>query len=198
MIKTRKELYYYLEADSKANNMGNPFLQWLSWSDNYRIHRLLRLLRYTEYYIHNHSGLRIIPYMWYLYNFRRMRVKSGIVIFPNTLGPGVQIMHPGFRRIGRFVKCGKNCTILPMVLCGKKRPTDNDFSIVIGDNCYISTGVTILGPVKIGNNVTIAAGAVVLNDVPDNVVVGGVPARILRFRVPEDQIIEHEKVMYQK
>ena len=52
-----------------------------------------------------------------------------------------------------------------------------------GNNCYISTGVTILGPVNIGNNVTIAAGAVVINDIPDNCVVGGVPAKILKYKI---------------
>ena len=53
-------------------------------------------------------------------------------------------------------------------------------NIFIGDNCYIGTGVTILGPVKIGNNVTIGAGSVVVRDIPDNAVVAGNPARILR------------------
>lgn len=105
-----------------------------------------------------------------------------MVIFPNTMGPGLLLMHPGFRRIDRMVQAGKNCTILPMVLFGKKRPTDKDSTIQIGDNCYISTGAIILGPVTIGNNVTIAAGAVVLKNVPDNAVVGGVPAKIIKYK----------------
>lgn len=54
--------------------------------------------------------------------------------------------------------------------------------ISIGDNCYISTGVIILGNVSIGNNVTIAAGAVVTKDVPDDCVVGGVPAKIIKYK----------------
>lgn len=182
MIRSKEELLHYLDADARANDMGSPLKQWLTWNDNYRIHRLLRLLRYTEYYRNNHSGLRIIPYLWYMLNFRRMIVKTEIMLFPDTLGPGLQLMHPGFRRIARFVRCGKNCVILPMVLFGKKRPTDEDSTIMIGDNCYISTGATVLGPVHIGNNVTIAAGAVVLNDVPDNCVVGGVPAKILKIK----------------
>ena len=66
-----------------------------------------------------------------------------------------------------------------MVLIDKKRP-GTDVKAVIGDNCYISTGVTILAPVKIGNNVTIGAGAVVTKDIPDNCVVAGVPARIIK------------------
>jgi len=51
--------------------------------------------------------------------------------------------------------------------------------ITIGKNCYISTGVTILGPVNIGDNVTIGAGAVITKDIPDNVTVAGVPAHII-------------------
>tara|TARA_B110000908_G_scaffold163742_1_gene210735 strand:- start:3241 stop:3666 length:426 start_codon:yes stop_codon:yes gene_type:complete len=50
----------------------------------------------------------------------------------------------------------------------------------IGDNVYIATGAKILGSIKIGNNVIIGANAVVISDIPDNVVVGGVPAIILK------------------
>ncbi len=77
-------------------------------------------------------------------------------------------------------KIGSNCEILPLVLMGKKRPDLKEWQITIGDNCYISTGVTILGPVTIGNNVTIAAGAVVTKDIPDCSTVAGVPAKIIR------------------
>lgn len=104
------------------------------------------------------------------------------MLFPNTIGSGVQIMHPGFRRIGKFVTIGKNCTILPMVLFGRKYPDDLNSKIIVGDNCYISTGVTILGPITIGANVTIGAGAVVTKDIPDNVTVAGVPAKIIKHK----------------
>lgn len=52
-------------------------------------------------------------------------------------------------------------------------------SIDIGDNVFIGSGVQILPDVKVGNNVIIAAGAVVNSDIPDNVIVGGVPAKII-------------------
>ena len=67
-----------------------------------------------------------------------------------------------------------------MVLIGKKHP--GPCTITIGDDCYIGTGVTILGPLTIGNNVSIAAGAVVLSDVPDNAVVAGVPAKVVKIK----------------
>ena len=52
----------------------------------------------------------------------------------------------------------------------------------IGDNCWIAPHVIILPNVTIGNNVVVATGAVVTKDVPDNVVVAGVPAKVIKKR----------------
>ena len=52
--------------------------------------------------------------------------------------------------------------------------------VTIGNDVWIGGGAVILPGVNIGNNVVVAAGAVVTKDVPDNVVVGGVPAKIIR------------------
>ena len=52
--------------------------------------------------------------------------------------------------------------------------------VAIGDDVWIGGNVTILPGVTIGNNVVIAAGAVVTRDVPDNSLVGGVPAKVIR------------------
>lgn len=51
---------------------------------------------------------------------------------------------------------------------------------IIGDNVVIGTHAQIVGNVKIGNNSIVGAGAIVTHDVPDNVVVVGNPAKILR------------------
>ena len=51
---------------------------------------------------------------------------------------------------------------------------------IIGDNVEICAGARILGPVRIGNNVIIGANAVVVKDVPDNCIVAGVPAHIIK------------------
>ncbi|KIJ24713.1 hypothetical protein M422DRAFT_274467 [Sphaerobolus stellatus SS14] len=56
--------------------------------------------------------------------------------------------------------------------------------VTIGDDVWVGGHVTIIGPCNIGNGVTVAAGAVVKGDVPDNVVVGGNPARILKHLEP--------------
>ena len=63
-----------------------------------------------------------------------------------------------------------------MVLFGKNKPG----RIVVGDNVKFGCGVTVLAPCKIGSNVFIGAGAVVNKDIPDNCIVAGVPAKIIR------------------
>lgn len=182
MIKNRKDLYEYLKADKTNRSFLKRVLEFLSWSESYYSCVFMRTMRHYEYYLNKERGLLdIIPFYWYKLQIRRLKVKTGFYIFPNTVGKGVDLVHPGFIRIGKFVHIGENATILPMVLFGKKSPGINNPDIYVGDNVYISTGVTVLGPVRIGNNVTIGAGAVVTKDIPDNAVVAGVPARIIKI-----------------
>lgn len=51
---------------------------------------------------------------------------------------------------------------------------------VIGNNVYIATGAKVLGPITVGSNVTIGANAVVIKNVPDNCIVAGVPAKVVK------------------
>ncbi len=55
----------------------------------------------------------------------------------------------------------------------------------IGDNVYLAKGCIVIGGIKIGNNVTVGANAVVTKPVPDNAIVAGIPAKILRFKDPK-------------
>ena len=63
---------------------------------------------------------------------------------------------------------------------GINRPIVGDRPVV-GDNVRICSGAIVLGGISIGNNVTIAAGAVVVKSVPDNAVVAGNPAKIVKL-----------------
>lgn len=71
---------------------------------------------------------------------------------------------------------GSNTQIEVNVTIGETLP---GFAPCIGENCLIGTGAVILGNITVGNNVKVGANAVVIDDVPDNVTVVGVPARIV-------------------
>lgn len=85
---------------------------------------------------------------------------------------GVGVVIHGKAIIGDKVIIGQNVTI--------GRQLDPKGVPIIGDNVYVSAGSRVLGAVKVGNNVIIGANAVVVKDVPDNCIVAGVPAKIIR------------------
>ena len=81
----------------------------------------------------------------------------------------------GYKGIGVVVhkraRIGKNCMIAQNVTSGGR---SGHYEVpVIGDDCYIGAGAKVLGPIKIGNNVTIGANAVMMKDAPDGTVWGG-------------------------
>ena len=72
---------------------------------------------------------------------------------------------------------GENCQIGHHVKMLRKNPYKN--CAHIGNNVYISSGAVLMGNIKIGNNVIIGANSVVTKSVPDNCIVGGIPAKII-------------------
>ena len=102
-----------------------------------------------------------------------------IQVSPNNVGKGFVIQH-GHSTIVLIKSCGDNCQIWQNVTLGKKQSGDKQPIPSIGNNVKICAGAIILGDVHIGDNSTIGAGSIVLKDVPDNCVVVGNPARIIK------------------
>jgi len=96
------------------------------------------------------------------------------------IGPGLLIFHYGAIAINGLVKIGLNCTIRQGVTIGNRY--SNDDVPIIGDNVDIGAGAVIIGKIFIGNNVKIGANAVVLQNVPNNHIAIGVPAKILPIK----------------
>lgn len=65
---------------------------------------------------------------------------------------------------------------------------DNGHSVIIGNDVWIGQGAYLMEGVKIGDGAVVAAGAVVVKDVPPYAVVGGVPAKIIKYRFEQDKI----------
>jgi len=126
--------------------------------------------------------------------------------------PNVTILHPERVYIGdnteiglrcilwggketSTLKIGKNVMIGPSVKLiafdhGMKisdipmiDQTSNDKDIVIGDDVWIGANVVVTAGCKIGNGAVVAAGSIVTKDIPENVICGGIPAKILKNRV---------------
>lgn len=76
------------------------------------------------------------------------------------------------------------------------KPKGYDHDVIIDKDVWIGSNVTILEGVTIGRGATIAAGAVVNKDVPPYSVVGGVPAKVLKYYWSVEQILEHEQKLY--
>ncbi len=92
-----------------------------------------------------------------------------------NIGSGLFIQH-GFSTI-IMADLGDNCWVNQQVTIGYKDKTGRPN---IGNNVRITAGAKVIGNIKIGDNVTIGANAVVTKDVPDNCVVVGVPAYIIK------------------
>lgn len=67
---------------------------------------------------------------------------------------------------------------------------------ILGNDVWIGSHVLVKGGVHIGNGACVAAGAVVVKDVPPYAIVGGVPAKVIRYRFPEDVIAQLEKLKW--
>jgi len=99
-----------------------------------------------------------------------------LFILTNNIGPGLFIQH-GFATIIAAKSIGRDCWINQQVTIGYSNKTDCP---ELGDNVVINAGAKIIGKVKMGNNSHAGANAVVVKNVPDNCVVVGVPAYIIR------------------
>ncbi len=107
--------------------------------------------------------------------------KTGIEIHPGaTIGRRLVIDHGTGIVIGETTEIGDDVLIYQGVTLGGTGKDTGKRHPTIGNNVMISAGAKVLGPFKIGDNSRVAAGAVVLEEVPPNSTVVGIPARVVR------------------
>ncbi|WP_179379798.1 serine O-acetyltransferase [Jannaschia marina] len=114
--------------------------------------------------------------------FAQMRISElfGVDIHPGArIGRGIMIDHAHSIVIGETAVVGDNVSMLHSVTLGGTGKEDDDRHPKIGDGVLIGAGAKVLGNIKIGHCSRIAAGSVVLGDVPPKSTVAGVPAKIV-------------------
>ena len=149
-------------------------------------HRFLQPLMYFKGY-QAVQAYRVGHWLWQtgrrdMALFVQMRISEmfGVDIHPAArIGKGIMIDHAHSIVIGETAVVGDNVSMLHSVTLGGTGKEDGDRHPKIGDGVLIGAGAKVLGNIKVGANSRIAAGSVVLMDVPCCKTVAGVPARIV-------------------
>jgi len=166
--KLKQEIDSIMERDPAARSRAEVYFLY----SGFRAVRMYR--RANWFYRHNMKFIaRFIS--------QRARHKTGIEIHPGaTIGKGLFIDHGMGVVIGETAEVGDNCTIYQNVTLGGTGKDHGKRHPTLGNNVLVGSGAKVLGPFKVGDNARIAAGAVVLSEVPDNSTAVGVPAKIVR------------------
>lgn len=172
MIKSKSDYLIYLEQDRLAlkcentikNRMFNP------------VWRFQRALRRAEYAANCKKNIFYRVYA--KLEFLKLSQRLGFTIPINVFGPGLSIAHYGTIVVNEGARVGANCRLHVCVNIGTAAGYQ-DQAPHVGDNCYIGPGVKMFGAVQIGNNVSIGANAVVNKNFGDDVVIAGIPAKII-------------------
>lgn len=183
MINTKNDLKFYLKEDKKRAYLRMPWrLGVCIGNEPSHAYRMVRTLRLYEYAINNSSSLfGKIRLLFRSVRFRVLSFRYKIFINPNTIGYGLRLKHIGggiyinCKQIGNYFGISSGCVV------GNKDSQDK--RAIIGNNVGMTIGSKVIGKVTIGNNVTIAPNSVVVKDVPDNAIVSGIPANIIKFKL---------------
>lgn len=189
MIQSKSDLRFYIREDKKRNlgaykvGIVKYIASWLYGTDQMKAFRLLRALRRTEYAKNCLSKKGIFGKFIYAmrqFHYHRLEERYDIAIGLNMIGYGFKLPHVigggiiiNCNSMGRY--CGANVGV---VIGNNHNWNDRP---AIGDNVGFSMGSKAYGNVHIGNNVIVAPNTVVIKDVPDNCVVSGVPAKIIKL-----------------
>ncbi len=173
------DLDAYLERDPAARSRFEVYFLYAGF-------KALRSYRKAHwFYNHNMKFLA----RWISQSARR---RTGVEIHPGaTIGKGLVIDHGMGVVIGETTIIGNNCTIYQNVTLGGTGKDHGKRHPTLGNNVLVGSGAKVLGPFKVGDNARIAAGAVVLSEVPADSTAVGVPARVVRIAGQKVEELDH-------
>lgn len=189
MIQSRTDLKFYIQEDIKSNltSKNNSWLKYhikkLIGHEGIMACEYLKCLRYLEYYINCQKNfIDNLFKLYYQVKLHRLSIKYGIQISPNTCGYGLRLLHFKIGG-GIIINCkamGNYCSVNSGVVVGNKDSQEN--IATIGNNVKLNLGCKIIGKISIGDNVIVAPNSVVVKDIPNNAIVSGIPAIILKMK----------------
>jgi serine O-acetyltransferase len=183
VIKSKDDLRMFVEADCRSLGLKNQ----RNWFMRNEILLFQVRLRRLEYALNCDMNRLRVVYRRYL--FRKISIRLGFSISPNTFGPGLAIAHRGTIVVNGGARIGANCRIHVGVNIGTEAGK-SDAAPQIGDNCYIGPGAKIFGPIEIGPSSVIGANAVVNKNFPEgNQTIAGVPASVISGKSSEGLLI---------
>lgn len=164
----KEQIHVIKEKDPSIKNSLEVFLYPSFWAILY-----YKISHY--FYKKNHFFIaRLVS--------ERAKKKTGIEIHPGAvIGKNLFIDHGYGVVIGETAVIGNNVLIYHGVTLGGTGKDKGKRHPTVKDNVMIGTGAKILGPVVIGKNCKIGAGAVVINDIPKNSTAVGVPAKVVKI-----------------
>ena len=179
MFKTmREDLNSYLERDPAARSRLEVFLLYSGY-------KAVRKYRRAHWFYTHHMKL------FARYLSQRARHKTGVEIHPGaTIGRGLVIDHGMGVVIGETTIIGDNCLIYQNATLGGTGKEHGKRHPTLGNNVMVGAGARVLGPFKVGDNSRIAAGAVVLTEIPPNSTAVGVPARVVRVNGERPDLLD--------
>lgn len=186
--RTWGELKRLLKADlfrysGKASL--KTFLRHFSFTPGYKYTVWMRTCGYLR--VHGWARWTLYPLVKYI--LLRCRYKYGIVIPEYTvIGPGLFINRFGGIYINGDAIIGSNVNLTHGIMLGQQNRGALMGSPIVGDRVFIAAGAKIIGRITIGNGAVVGANAVVTKDVPENAVVGGIPAKVLSLKGSEGYI----------
>lgn len=167
-----------INSDFKRFGGGNLFFSYL-WEESFKVTFWFRIgsLVLNKY---RKCKLWLPVYIIVKLIYKHIQHKTGIQLPLGTkIGEGLRFFHHDCIIIAQMSTIGKNVSIHQGVTIGRSFYGNHAGVPTIGDNVVVFPGAKIIGKVTIGDNAVIGANAVVVNDVPENAVVGGIPAKII-------------------
>jgi serine O-acetyltransferase len=172
-IESKADLRRFQREDLRAHGLP-AWRPWFRVSN--RVVYFQRVLRTAEYFENCRRDRVGTLYLLVLrVRLRMIGERLGFEIPRGVFGPGLSIAHHGSVTVNGNAVVGRNCRIDAQTTIGDVRGR----APVIGDNVYVGSGARVLGGVVVGDEAAIGANAVVVEDVPAGVTVGGVPAQVI-------------------